>query len=65
MTAWAAVQAGKTNPLVEALSGDPRLAVYASREQLSGWLDASEYVGDASQRARRLAEMIRAEAAGH
>jgi adenylosuccinate lyase len=57
--AWAAVQAGNGNPLIEALRDDERLTAYASREQLTGWLDAAGYVGDAPERARALAAIIR------
>ena len=59
MTAWAAVQQGEANPLIDSLSADRRLTAYAEREQLLSWLDASEYVGDAPERSRTLAKMIR------
>ena len=54
MTAWVEVRAGRPNPLVEALCADPRMTQYATRDSLLAWLDASDYVGDAPQRARWL-----------
>jgi adenylosuccinate lyase len=59
MAAWAAVQQGLANPLIASLSTDPQLLSYASPEQLIAWLDATDYVGDAPQRARALAARIR------
>ena len=59
MAAWAAVQQGAPNPLINSLAADPRLTAYAGREQLVAWLDASEYIGDAPERARALVTMIR------
>jgi adenylosuccinate lyase len=59
MAAWAAVQEGRPNSLIDSLSTDPQLLGYAGREQLIAWLDASEYVGDAPERARALAVQIR------
>ena len=59
MTAWGEVRAGRPNPLVEALCADPRITQYAPRNILHAWLDASDYVGDAPQRARDLAGMLR------
>jgi len=59
MAAWAVVQEGGANPLVGSLCADTRLAQYASAEEMMGWLDASPYVGDAPDRARELAAMLR------
>jgi adenylosuccinate lyase len=74
MTAWAEVQAGRPNPLIDLLCGDSRIThtctcaetqcrckCHASRDQVRGWLDASGYLGDAPARARRLADGIRAQ----
>jgi len=63
LAAWAAVQAGAANPLIDALCADPRLARYwpDAADEMRGLLDASGYVGDAPQRARALAGMIRKE----
>jgi adenylosuccinate lyase len=59
MTAWAEVQAGRSNPLIKALVGDSRITFHASRDHLVAWLDASDYVGDAPERARTFAGMLR------
>ncbi len=59
MAAWAEVQAGRPNPLIALLADDPRVARYASRDEILSWLDATGYVGDAPVRARSLAESLR------
>lgn len=59
MAAWSQTQAGQPNPLVESLCNDPRITQYAAREDILAWLDAAGYVGDAPQRARRLAALVR------
>jgi adenylosuccinate lyase len=61
MAAWAEVQAGRPNPLVESLCADPRIIQYATPGQARAWLDASDYVGDAPERARAFAAMLRGE----
>jgi adenylosuccinate lyase len=61
MTAWIEVQAGRPNPLVEALLADSRITHYASRDHLLAWLDAADYVGDAPARARAFAQGLRAQ----
>jgi len=59
MAAWPEVRAGRPNPLIESLSSDPRITQYAPRNQIVAWLDAAGYLGDAPQRARAFAEMLR------
>ncbi len=59
MAAWGEVQAGRPNPLIESLCNDSRLTHHASRIEIMSWLDASDYVGDAPARARRMAAMVR------
>ena len=59
MTAWAEVQAGRPNPLIKLLSLDSRITHYAPHDQILVWLDASDYVGDAPERARAFAGMLR------
>lgn len=58
--AWAALRAGQPNPLRERLSTDPALTALAPPDAIVGWLDASEYVGDAPERARVIAAWLRA-----
>ena len=59
MSAWHAVQQGEENPLRELLSADGRLTVHLAPERLRALLDATDYVGDAPQRARELANTVR------
>jgi len=59
MTAWAAISRDGPNPLVDLLCDDPRITQYATRNNVRAWLDASGYVGDAPERARAFAEMLR------
>lgn len=60
LAAWAALQAGQPNPLPDLLAADPRLTRYVPPDRARGLLDASSYVGDAPDRARALAVMVRA-----
>ncbi len=64
LAAWSAVQSGADNPLVQSLSADPRLTAYATPEEIIGWMDASEYVGDAPARTREMAKMMRVATVG-
>jgi adenylosuccinate lyase len=59
LAAWATVQAGQPNPLPGLLADDAGLLAYLSREQLTGLMNVDRYTGDASRRARRLAERLR------
>jgi adenylosuccinate lyase len=58
MAAWAELQAGRPNPLVNSLAGDLRITEFASGAQVCVWLDAGGYVGDAPERARGFASML-------
>ncbi len=60
MTAWRAVQQGLPNPLVELLAGDAQIQGYLSADQIRAAMQAGGYTGFAAQRARELAEQIRA-----
>ncbi len=59
LMAWAAVQAGQSNPLPRLLGGDERITRYVPEPELMTLLDASGHVGDAPERTRMLAEQIR------
>jgi len=59
MIAWGAVSTGSVNPLVDSLSADPEITRYIPASQVRALLNAESYVGDAPQRARALAQMIR------
>ncbi len=60
MTAWAEVRAGKPNQLSELVSHDPEITRYLSADELCRLMDITGYLGDAPQRARLLAEKVRA-----
>jgi adenylosuccinate lyase len=59
MRAWDALQGGSPNPLVEQIASDAEFLRYLSADELRALMDASDYVGDAPQRARALANQIR------
>ena len=59
MRAWASVESGQPNPLVELLATDDRLSEYLAPDAVRSAMDAHGYVGDAPQRALALARRIR------
>jgi len=59
MTAYEALARGETNPLVQLLADDERIARYVDPAEIRLQLDPSGHTGDAPQRARRLAARIR------
>jgi adenylosuccinate lyase len=59
LSAWAAVQAGVPNPLMANLLADKRITTLIDPATVRRLLDASDYVGDAAERAREVAGMIR------
>ncbi len=59
LAAWAELAAGQTNPLASRLSTDARITQYLAPAEILSLLDATQYVGDAPERARRLAAQIR------
>lgn len=59
MVAWEAVRQNLPNPLPDLLAADSRLTAYLGPDRIRGLLDASGYVGDAAEMARRLAGQIR------
>lgn len=59
-TAWSAIQHGERNPLAGCLEEDPALLTFLPAGQIRSLLDARGYVGDAPERARSLAQSIRA-----
>lgn len=61
LVAWDALKAGKENPLAETLSSDARITRYMAPDKVRELLDASGHVGDAPERARRMASEIRKE----
>ena len=59
MNAWNAIQKGQPNPLVEDIARDPEILRYLPNDEPRLLMDASRHLGDAPQRARKLAEVIR------
>jgi adenylosuccinate lyase len=59
MTAWQSLWAGAPNPLAERLIADPEVLRYLPDERVREFLDASSHIGDAPERARRMAASIR------
>jgi adenylosuccinate lyase len=59
MRAWAAVQSGQPNPLLEEVASDPHLHPYLDANALRSLMDAGAHLGDAPQRARQVAEALR------
>ena len=59
MQAWGAIQAGQAGLLIEDLAHDPEINRYLSPEDVHSLMNASHHLGDAAQRAQKLAESIR------
>ena len=59
LAAWQTIQHGEANPLPGLLAADPTVLAFLPAERVQTLLDAADYVGDAPQRARGLAAMIR------
>ncbi|NUM46345.1 MAG: adenylosuccinate lyase [Anaerolineales bacterium] len=59
MNAWAKVQMGEANPLIELIAHDETMLSYLPESELRTLMDASDHVGDAPERARVLAQTIR------
>jgi adenylosuccinate lyase len=64
MEAWGAIQGGESNPLSNRIITDPQLQRYLSEADLGALMQVSSHLGDASKRARHLAEQIRMRVAG-
>ena len=60
LAAWAEISAGNPNPLAARLAAETKLTAYLAPAQLIALLDASHYVGDAPERARQVAQEIKA-----
>jgi adenylosuccinate lyase len=59
LAAWAAIEGGNPNPLVENLANSSVLNQYLTPEHIRALLDASGYVGTAPKRASECASLIR------
>ncbi len=59
MVAWQEVWNGKPNPLVERLATEPQISRYLPADRVRELLAATGHLGDAPERARRMADTIR------
>ena len=59
LTAWAALQAGQPNPMATLLAADARITDFVPAATVPALLDATEHVGDATERALAIVEQIR------
>ena len=59
MTAWAAVQSGEANPLIDLLAADEGISSYLSFDRIQAIMAKRAGVGDAPARSRELARLIR------
>ena len=59
MKAWAAVQSGEANPLIDLLAADEGISAYLSFDRIQAIMAKGAGVGDAPARSRELARLIR------
>jgi adenylosuccinate lyase len=59
LVAWDALRRGQPNPLAGSLRADPRITRWLLPGEIASLLDASDYVGDAAERALAVAGMLR------
>lgn len=59
LKAWEAIRTGDANPLAHNLAEDPRITTLVPAERVDDLLNAEAHIGDAPQRARRMAALIR------
>lgn len=59
LTAWAALQEGRTNPMAELLAADAHITDFVPAAAVPALLDATEHVGDAPTRAVTVAAQLR------
>ncbi|MCK4899611.1 MAG: adenylosuccinate lyase, partial [Anaerolineales bacterium] len=59
LVAWEAIQSGEPNPLVDRLCADLELLRYLSEKEIRDLMEVSRHVGDAPERARQFATMVR------
>jgi len=59
LTAWAALQAGQPNPMATLLAADARITDFVPAATVPALLDATEHVGDATERALAIVDQIR------
>jgi adenylosuccinate lyase len=58
LIAWAEIQFGKPNPLIDLLAKEEQFTRFLTPSEIRAQLEVKDYLGDAPQRARDLAEKI-------
>ena len=58
LAAWEAIRRGEPNPLADLLAGDAEMTQHLTPDRIKELMDASAYVGDAPERARKLAHQL-------
>jgi adenylosuccinate lyase len=61
MQAWEAVRRGEENPLIALMCQDGELSEYLSEQEIRILMDARAHIGDAAERALRMAKKIQGE----
>ena len=59
LAAWAKLNMGEPNPLIDALCADVRVLHFVTQAEARNLLNADAYVGDAPQRARMVAKLVK------
>jgi adenylosuccinate lyase len=59
LTAWELLRQGQPNPLIDSLSSDSRVTAHLPEADVRSLMHAESYVGDAPDRARALAVLVR------
>jgi len=59
LKAWEAIRKGQDNPLAVSLSADKQITQLVAPERVGELLKAEAHIGDAPQRARQIASLIR------
>jgi len=59
LSAWEVIKSGQPNPLASLVTQETEFCCYLNPQELSALMDASQYLGNAAVRARRLAGDIR------
>jgi adenylosuccinate lyase len=59
MTAWGAIREGKANPLADLVANDARITAFVDSTRIPELLRAERHIGDAPERARNMASIIR------
>jgi adenylosuccinate lyase len=59
LAAWEEIQKNHLNPVSQLITKDEAFLGYLSKNEIEHYLDATDYLGDAPQRARKMAEKIK------